>query len=142
MYLLDTDHLSEIIAASGPGESLKYRLDCLDVEIATSIVAFEEMLRGWLAKIHHEPKPRQQVSTYRRLYELMAAFASWEVFVWDEECAEIFERMTSQRVNVKPMDLKIATIVLRNNATLLSRNLKDFQRVPGLVVEDWLSPRN
>jgi tRNA(fMet)-specific endonuclease VapC len=35
------------------------------------------------------------------------------------------------------MDLKIAATAIANNATLLSRNLKDFNKVPGLKVEDW-----
>jgi predicted nucleic acid-binding protein len=38
------------------------------------------------------------------------------------------------------MDLKIAAICLVEGATLLSANLKDFQQVPGLHVEDWLTP--
>ena len=31
------------------------------------------------------------------------------------------------------------SIVLADNSTLLTRNLRDFQRVPDLKVEDWLS---
>ncbi|HLQ46063.1 MAG TPA: type II toxin-antitoxin system VapC family toxin, partial [Planctomycetaceae bacterium] len=131
--------LSELISESNPGEQLKSRLAALHTDIATSIVAFEELLRGWLAKIHREPKPQQQVTSYRRLFKLLNAFASWEVLVWDEDCVEIYERLIKQRVNVKPMDLKIAAIAILNDATLLSRNLKDFERVPGLIVEDWLS---
>jgi tRNA(fMet)-specific endonuclease VapC len=37
------------------------------------------------------------------------------------------------------MDLKIAGIVLVHGGVLLSRNVRDFQQVPGLQVEDWLS---
>ena len=36
------------------------------------------------------------------------------------------------------MDLKIASIVLVKNAKLLTRNLKDFRPIAGLVAEDWL----
>ena len=35
------------------------------------------------------------------------------------------------------MDLKIAAIVIAQNGILLSKNLKDFRKVPGLRVEDW-----
>jgi tRNA(fMet)-specific endonuclease VapC len=36
------------------------------------------------------------------------------------------------------MDLKIAAIALANDALVLSANLREFGRVPGLRVEDWL----
>jgi tRNA(fMet)-specific endonuclease VapC len=41
------------------------------------------------------------------------------------------------RLNVKKMDLRIAAIALENSAIVVTRNLRDFQRVPGLMVEDW-----
>jgi tRNA(fMet)-specific endonuclease VapC len=36
------------------------------------------------------------------------------------------------------MDLKIAAIALSHEALLLSRNLRDFNSVPDLRVENWL----
>jgi tRNA(fMet)-specific endonuclease VapC len=36
------------------------------------------------------------------------------------------------------MDLKIACIALVHDATLLTRNMNDFARVPGLRVDDWM----
>jgi tRNA(fMet)-specific endonuclease VapC len=35
------------------------------------------------------------------------------------------------------MDLKIAAIVLAQDATLLTRNLPDFRKVPRLKIADW-----
>jgi hypothetical protein len=35
------------------------------------------------------------------------------------------------------MDLKIASIALVRNVLVLSANLRDFQQVPDLRVEDW-----
>jgi tRNA(fMet)-specific endonuclease VapC len=35
------------------------------------------------------------------------------------------------------MDLKIASIALANDATLLTRNTKDFEKVHALRIEDW-----
>ena len=48
-----------------------------------------------------------------------------------------FEQLQKQHIRIGTMDLKIAAIAIANNATLLSRNLKDFSKVPGLKVEDW-----
>ena len=37
------------------------------------------------------------------------------------------------------MDLKIASIALAHDAIVLTRNRVDFEQVPNLQVEDWLS---
>jgi tRNA(fMet)-specific endonuclease VapC len=36
------------------------------------------------------------------------------------------------------MDLKIASIAISHDATLLTRNTVDFAQVPGLRFENWL----
>jgi tRNA(fMet)-specific endonuclease VapC len=42
---------------------------------------------------------------------------------------------------LKTLDLRIASIALTTDLTLLSRNLRDFRQVPGLAVEDWTAGR-
>ena len=59
------------------------------------------------------------------------------MFVLDtNHVSEFF--MKSLRRQVGTQDLKIACICLAHDATLLTRNLADFQPVPGLRVENWL----
>jgi tRNA(fMet)-specific endonuclease VapC len=42
------------------------------------------------------------------------------------------------KIRIGTMDLKIASICLAHDALLLSRNRVDFEKVPGLRVENWL----
>ena len=39
--------------------------------------------------------------------------------------------------DVLSMDLRIAAITIARDALLISKNLTDFRKVPGLRVEDW-----
>ena len=61
------------------------------------------------------------------------------VFEFDARAAAEFQWLRSLKLRIGTMDLKIAAIVLRHGATLLSANLRDFRQVPDLTVEDWLS---
>ena len=81
-----------------------------------------------------------------RLRERLAEYQENKVVVsidrlrrvdFDEPAAEDFRRLKATGVRIGTMDLKIAAIALSLNATLLSRNVVDFEKVPGLRVEDW-----
>jgi tRNA(fMet)-specific endonuclease VapC len=142
MIVLDTDHISELqYPNSARGARLLVRL--IGVEdhlLATTIVTFEEQMRGWLAAINKQPAGINQVESYSNLVEVEWFFRDWLLLPFDRLAAEQFHRLKSQKIRINTMDLKIAAIVLRHGATLRSANLRDFRQVPGLSVEDWLSP--
>ena len=140
MILLDTDHLTVI---SFPDDSrfqtLRARMDLsADQDFATSIVCAEEQMRGWLAEINRWRDIRRQAIAYDRLAMLLEFLAQWEIMRLDERAIEEFGRLRNKRIRLGTQDLKIAAIALANNARLLSANLRDFRRVPGLRVENWL----
>ena len=54
-----------------------------------------------------------------------------------EESIDRFETLRSQKLGVRANDLRIAAIALTNGATVVTRNVSDFGRVPGLLVENW-----
>ncbi|MFO0957317.1 MAG: type II toxin-antitoxin system VapC family toxin [Isosphaeraceae bacterium] len=106
--------------------------------VGISIVTVEERMRGWLAVIARERSAARQVVGYRGLGLLFEFYHAFEVLPFDEAVAIRFDDLRRQGLRIGSMDLKIAATALINQALLLSANLADFQRVPGLRVENWL----
>jgi tRNA(fMet)-specific endonuclease VapC len=69
--------------------------------------------------------------------QILADFARMAVAPFDAAAAAEFDALRTAGVRVATMDLRIAAIAISRQWTVLSRNLVDFQRVPGLRVEDW-----
>jgi len=138
VIILDTDVLSFIQRAAGPEYAqLIERLDAAEDEVAVAIVSFEEQMRGWLAYIARAQSSNQQIQGYARLHGLLEDFATRPVLDFDQRAATEYERFIGLKVRVGTMDLRIAAIALAHDALLLSRNLTDFRKVPGLRVDDW-----
>jgi tRNA(fMet)-specific endonuclease VapC len=139
VIILDTDVLSIVQRADGPEyHSLVLRLDAADDEVTVSIVSFEEQMRGWLAYIARAKSSNQQIQGYARLHALLEDFNTRPVLDFDQLAATEYERLIMLKLRVGTMDLRIAAIALAHYALLLSRNLKDFRKVPGLRVDDWI----
>ncbi len=142
MILLDTDHISIMEHSESPAaESLDERLSLSpDQDIGTTAITLEEQSRSWLNLIRRYTDVRQQVLYYGKFVAAFRFFAEWWVVGFDQAAAERFRELRAARVRISTNDLKIASICLVNDATLLSRNLADFRQVPGLRVENWLGP--
>jgi tRNA(fMet)-specific endonuclease VapC len=60
-----------------------------------------------------------------------------QIVDFDEPAIQRYEQLLMLKLKVGKMDLRIAAIVLERDATLVTRNVSDFQQVPGLRIEDW-----
>ena len=69
--------------------------------------------------------------------EILADFARMNVLPFDSQAAETFAELRRSGVRVGTMDLRIGSIALVRSLTVLTRNTVDFERIPGLRVEDW-----
>jgi len=94
-------------------------------------------MRGWLSWIAQAKSLIQQIERYAMLKRMVTSYAKISLLDFDRPAADEFSRLQQLRLRVGTMDLKIAAIALANGATLLSRNIRDFSKVPGLKVEDW-----
>lgn len=94
-------------------------------------------MRGWLAWIASARTLERQAAAYARLRNLFEDFQTRPVLDFDDPPIQEYRRLSRLRIRIGAMDLKIAATVLAHDALLLSRNLSDFRKVPGLRVEDW-----
>jgi tRNA(fMet)-specific endonuclease VapC len=140
MILLDTDHLTVLRYVEHPRcAALWDRLrSAEDQRVAVTVISLEEQVRGWLAEISRWRDVHRQIAGYERLARLVPFFSGWEIVAFDARAADQFNALRKRLRRIGTQDLKIAAIALVNDVLLLSANLRDFQQVPGLRVENWL----
>ena len=138
MVILDTDHLSVLDQDTTESVNLGRRLAALpEDEVTVSIITYEEQMRGWLAYVARTNTSERQIEAYRKLHRHIERFCRIPLVDYDKEAVAEYERLRQAGVRIGTMDLKIAAIALADDATLLTRNLADFNKVPGLQAEDW-----
>jgi tRNA(fMet)-specific endonuclease VapC len=138
VLILDSDVLTIIQHGKGAVfEKLVQRLDAADEDVAVTVVSLEEQTRGWLAYIAKQRSFDQQIAAYLRLHELVEDFSDRHILDFDEAAANEAMRLSRMKLRLGTMDLKIAAIALKSGSTLLSANVRDFRRVPGLQLEEW-----
>jgi tRNA(fMet)-specific endonuclease VapC len=67
-----------------------------------------------------------------------------QVVAFDSACAQTFGQVRGtllrQGSSVPTTDLMIASAALVHNLTLVTHNTADYQNIPGLRLDDWLTP--
>jgi tRNA(fMet)-specific endonuclease VapC len=138
MYILDTDHLSVLDRGGVAAQNLFQRLATIEpTQVATSIISYEEQMRGWLSYAAKAQTVEQQVDAYKQLKRQLLNYCAIPIIEFDEAAAREFQRLKKLYPRLGSMDLKIAAITLVNQAVILTRNNRDFGQILGLSIEDW-----
>lgn len=139
MLVLDTDHLTILEnTSSSEGQRLRQRLALIPPDQrSTTVVSYEEQTRGRLASIAAARTSARMIEGFLQLRRLLKVYCGLTLLDFDAAAADHFEHFRQAKIRGGTKDLQIAAIVLAHDATLLSRNLRDFRRVPSLKVEDW-----
>ncbi len=135
MYLLDTDTLSNLIKRV-PSQNLAARLTSVPVDLQfTSSITLAELIYG-----------AQRLGNGRA--QLLArientVLTNLPVLPFDADAARRYGqvRATLERrgAPIGDADLRIAAIALSRGLIVVTGNVREFQRVPGLQVENWLN---
>ena len=138
LAVVDTDHFSAIERDAAFARRFNDQRVSRGFEVFIGVVSVQEVARGWLALLHRAASPQQQVAAYARFQRGMEALCSWDMLPFDDDAASRFVVLKSHFKQAGTMDLKIASLCLAHEATLLTRNVRDFDFIPGLRVENWL----
>jgi tRNA(fMet)-specific endonuclease VapC len=143
MVILDTNVLSILEWESPKSQELRAKLRAHGEEaISTTIVSFEEQMRGWMSYIKKKTEMADQINGYRRLLLQLRNYCKAEILPFDERAAVEFQSLKKTARRTATLDLKIAAIVRTNDGTLWTENTNDFQGIPGLKVVDWTKQVN
>jgi tRNA(fMet)-specific endonuclease VapC len=129
-YLFDTNIISDLIR--NPGGRAGERIAVLeDGDLKTSIIVAAELRYGAAKKGSD------------RLTKLVeAVLADFEVLCWegpaDVHYAALRDGLSRSGQPIGDMDMLIAAHALALDAVLVTDNEREFSRVPGLKVENWL----
>lgn len=133
MYCFDTDILSAVIKRDPPLHLIRRLAATAPGEQCTTAITLGELLYG-VAK-------RGSPALVERVRDLIASAGT--VLPFDNAAAEQYGalRATLERNGrrLPEPDLRIASISLARDLTLVTANTRHFARVPGLHLENWLT---
>jgi tRNA(fMet)-specific endonuclease VapC len=136
MFLLDTDVLS--LLQEGNPQVLQHVNQHPRNEIALSTISLQEQMQGFLAAANRSRNSQQLARVHDQLVTRLLPVWSWfSVLPFTEPAILRFEQLRLMRLNVGAMDLRISAVALENGLTVVTRNLRDFGRIPSLACADW-----
>jgi tRNA(fMet)-specific endonuclease VapC len=128
-YMLDTNMV--IYTMKNRPEQVKVRFNRHDGQMAISSVTLGELVFG--------AEHSRQVE--RNLADIEAMIARIEVLSFDNSAAYHFGRIRSALYHIGqpigPYDMMIAAHARSSGLVLVTNNVKEFERVPGLLFENW-----
>lgn len=130
MYFLDTNVIIDIIRGKHPALK-RHFINTKRTEIAIPSIVVAELEYGARHSDNYEDNRRK----------FMNIIKNFEILPFTNKEAEFYgyirQTLTSQGKIIGPNDLFIAAMALSTDATLITHNTDEFNRIPDLKIEDW-----
>src|SRR5437667_382020 len=129
IYLPDTNAVSAYLRGTDAGLLARMQAECGRLRLSALVVAEREF-----GIVHHASGQRYQ----KKFAELLASVPV-EPFTREDAAhyAHLRSVLEKRGEGIGPIDTLIAAHALRLGATVVTHNVREFHRVPGLKVEDW-----
>ena len=134
MFLFDTDILSNIIKRK-PSDVLIDRLQTVPKQSQyTSSINIGEIYYGAYRSIRKD----QILKAFEE-----SVFPNITVLFFDEQSGKLFGKLKAQLekegISCSEPDLRIASVALQHNLNLVTGNVKHFENIPGIRLENWIA---
>jgi len=131
MYFLDTNTC--IYFLNGKYESIKTKILATSPnEIVIPSIVKAELLFG----AYKSKKPKETIEKVGKFLE------PFEIVPFDDMASYVYAELRSKMEQsgelVGPNDLLIASIVKFHEGILVTHNVREFKRIKGLKIEDWV----
>ena len=132
MYMLDTNILVRAIRQKDHPVCDKL-LNFIDGGVCISTITYTELLYG----VYRSANPQKNLMS-------LNALLSWiTILAFDAPAAasagEIMAFLAGRGTPIGDRDTLIAGHALSMGITLITHNVREFERIPGLTIEDWLA---
>ena len=138
MHLLDTDTLTHLHA--GHPRVANHLRDVDDPVVGTTVITKGELLRGRIEFLLKAPKGADLLRAQQWLTRTEDLLAQILVVPFDENAARGFDRLRANKAyrKIGRADLLIASIVLANQAILVTRNVRHFRQIHAVQIVNWV----
>lgn len=130
LYLPDTNAISAYLRGVNPGLVSRMQAAFVKDELRLSVIVLAEREFGVI---------KGGNAAQRRKLQSLEQLLTVEPFTREDarRYASLRHQLETRGQGIGPFDTLIAAQALRLNATVVTRNIREFGRVAGLAVENW-----
>ena len=137
MIILDTNIVSELMREQ-PSPSVTEWIQSFDPnQFTITAITVAEIMRG----LAHIPEGKRRRKLEQSFYGFIHDAFSSKILAFDEQAALLYGDISAARekkgLSVDPVDLMITAIAKYHNATIATRNVKDFEACGVKLINPW-----
>ena len=138
MIILDTDHVSLWLRGN---PTVRSKVTQCSDSVVITVITVQKIFNGWVGRLNNLPTQSNLPAEYDNLWQSIEFIRNFPILKFDQNAdncyVQILQANPSLRKKRLRQDLRIAAIALSVDATVVTRNRRDFEQVSGLKIADW-----
>jgi tRNA(fMet)-specific endonuclease VapC len=108
-------------------------------KVLISTVTIDESLGGWYTRLRKFKDLNEQAKVHAAMANSMLLLSKFAIVPMTASSLHQADQFIKAKINIGRADCKIAALALEMGAVVVTRNIRDFNRISGVACEDWSS---